>query len=139
MNSRRSRSIDTSGTTPEPPPTRRIGPPSSGSQLKWPPIGPRISIASPTCDDLMEERRHLADVEAFDDQFDRVAVRGGSDRVAALRLVAVGGGQPDIDMLPGDEGERIGRPDEEALHRRGLVEDTLDRRLLPHEASGTGA
>ena len=42
------RSIDISGTTPEPPPSRSSGPPSSTSQTKCPPIGPRNSMASPT-------------------------------------------------------------------------------------------
>jgi hypothetical protein len=42
------RRIDISGTTPEPPPSRSSGPPSSTSHTKCPPIGPRNSMASPT-------------------------------------------------------------------------------------------
>ncbi len=41
------RSIDISGTSPDPPPIRSSGPPSSADHVKWPPIGPRISKTSP--------------------------------------------------------------------------------------------
>ena len=43
------RSIDISGTSPEPPPISSSGPPSSTRQEKCAPIGPRSSISSPSC------------------------------------------------------------------------------------------
>ena len=41
------RSIDISGTSPEPPPISSSGPPSGTDQVKCPPIGPRTSNWSP--------------------------------------------------------------------------------------------
>ena len=40
--------MQASGTTPEPPATSNTGPPSATDHMKWPPIGPRSSISSPT-------------------------------------------------------------------------------------------
>jgi len=45
---RRWRSIDISGTSPEPPATSRSGPPSRASQVNQPPMGPRSSSSSPS-------------------------------------------------------------------------------------------
>ncbi len=44
----RARSIAISGTTPLPPAISITGPPLLGSHTKYPPIGPRSSITSPT-------------------------------------------------------------------------------------------
>ena len=57
---------------------------------------------------FMEEWRHLAALQPFDDQFDRVAgFRRRGDRIAALRAIAVRRRQPHADMLAGDEGQEF--------------------------------
>ena len=86
--------------------------------------------------DLVEERRHLAGVEFLDDQFDVFGLRRRADRIAALRLVAVGRREPHVDVLAGAEAAPVGRLQEEALDRRRLVDDAADFRLLPDEAFG---
>ena len=58
----------------------------SPSQTKCPPIGPRSSMASPTCGDVVEERRDLAVVEPLDGQLDRPVCSGAEAiGIAALR------------------------------------------------------
>ena len=50
---------------------------------------------------LDQVRRDLAVLEALDGQHEPLVLRGGGDRVAALRLVAVLGGQAHVDVLAG--------------------------------------
>ena len=96
------RSIAISGTSPEPPPTSSSGPPSSTRQVKWPPTGPRSSSSSPARSSLGQVGRDLAVVDALDGQLEPRVLGGGGDRVGALRLVAVLGGQAHVDVLAGD-------------------------------------
>ena len=93
-----------SGTTPEPPPISAIGPGVG--------FGPDEMSAERSLHldlvadrrDLVEERRDLAVVQPLDRQFDLVAgLRRRGDRIAALRGVAVGRRQPDVDMLAGGD------------------------------------
>ena len=60
--------------------------------------------------------------------------RRRADRIAALGLVAVGRGQPHVDMLAGAKAAPVRRPQEEALHRGVCGAIAGDRRLLPGEA-----
>ena len=84
------RSIDISGTSPEPPPTSSSGPPSSTRQEKCAPIGPRSSISSPCLQHAGQVRRDLAVVDPLDGQREPPVLGARGDRVGALRLVAVG-------------------------------------------------
>jgi hypothetical protein len=64
--------------------------------------------------------RHLARVEPFDGQ-DQVIVFGrGSDRVAALCLVAVLRGEPHVHVLAGEVAGPVGRVEDDALGARVL-------------------
>jgi hypothetical protein len=67
----------------------------------------------------------LAVVEPLDRQ-DEIRVGGGRrDRVAALRLLAVRGGQAHVDMLAGSVPGPAGVVEDDAAHARRLV-DLLD-------------
>ena len=82
----------------------------------------------------MEERRDLAFLQPLDDQFDGIGPGRRADRITPLGLIAVGGGQADIDMLAGHETPPMRGPEEEALDLRRLDKNRDDRRLLPFQA-----
>ena len=104
---RRCRSIATSGTTPEPAPTSSSGPPSATVQTKSPPRGPRSSISSPRATTSWKKGETSPSSRSSISELDAARVLGRRrDRVAAHRAVAVGCGQPHVDVLPGPEGER---------------------------------
>ena len=71
-------------------------------------------------------RRDLAVVEALDGELDAGAVGRRGDRVAALRLVAVLGGQPDVDVLPGAVTGPVGHVEDERLGAGRLGDDVDD-------------
>ncbi len=52
---------------------------------------------------LVEVWRHLAFIEPLDDELDFRGAGGRADRIATLGLIAVGRGQPHVDVLAGDE------------------------------------
>src|SRR5262249_48604273 len=78
-----------------------------------------------------EVRRDLAVVEPLDGQEQPGVLRTGRDRVAALRLIAVLGGQPDIDVLPGTVAGPRRRLEPEARAPTGFVDEFDDLRVLP--------
>ena len=83
-------------------------------------------------DHLVEEGRDLAVLEELDRQLDAARVLGRRrDRVAAHRAVAVGCREPHVDVLPGPEGERPRRCQDEALDARRPRDDPGHDRLLP--------
>ena len=96
-------------------------------QTKWPPSGPLQLDLVADLRDIVEERRHLAVVEPFDRQFDRsVVLRRRGDRIAALRPIAVRRRQPDLDMLPGDEGPVAAGVEKKKLAPRRSLHDAGD-------------
>ena len=95
------RIIDISGTTPEPPPTSSTGAASAPSHTNHPPIGPRDFELVAHLGDRRQVRRDLASVDSDHGQLERVGAWGRGDRVTPLRLVAVVGGEADVDVLSG--------------------------------------
>jgi hypothetical protein len=79
-------------------------------------------------------RGNLAVVEALDRELDARAVGRRRDRVAALRLVAVFGGEADVDMLPGAMSGPAGDVEGDRLDARRLDEDVDDVRDLPDQS-----
>ena len=84
---------------PDPPATRSKGPPSLASQANQPPIrSPQLQpVADP--DLIRQVGRDFTIVKTLDEQFDPAVFRRRGYGAAALGLVAVLGGEPDIDML----------------------------------------
>ena len=121
-----------SGTTPEPPPisSDRTGlgcvPDEMAAERPF-----HLDLVADRRD-LVEEGRDLAILQPLDGQLDLVAGFGRrGDRIAALRGVAVGRGQPDVDMLAGAIGEGLARPKRKLFTRRRQPADRGDRRRLP--------
>jgi hypothetical protein len=81
-------------------------------------------------------RRDLAVVDPLDGQREPALLGAGPDRVGALRLVAVGRGQADVDVLAGD----VARPVREVEHDRDrvrvLLHDLGDRADPPRDGVG---
>src|SRR5579864_5312639 len=79
------------------------------------------------CAQLAREiRRHLAILEAFDGELQPVPVRCRCDRIAPLRLVAVVGGQTDIDVLACMMPRPAGHIDHDAANPRALIDELDD-------------
>ena len=78
--------------------------------------------------------RDLAVVQPLDRQRERAVLGRGRDRVAALRLVAVLGGQPDVDVLAGAVPGQSGRAERERLDPRRLVDRADDVGELPAQS-----
>ena len=76
----------------------------------------------------------LAVVEALDRELDASAVRRRGDRVAALRLIAVLGRQPDVDVLAGAVAGPAGDVEDDRLDARRLGDDVDDLRELPGQS-----
>ena len=94
------RNIAISGTTPEPPATRKQRPAERG--LPDEVAADRTAQLDPVADDddVVEERRDLAVVDALDRDLDLAGTLGlGRDRVAPLDAVAVLRGQAKVDVL----------------------------------------
>ena len=104
--------------------------------VKCPPIGPRTSNSSPGAQLLDEVRRHLAVVDALDGQLERVALGRRGDRVRALRLVAVLGGQPHVDVLAGAVPRPPGHVEHERARARRLGDDRRARVAVAPAAGG---
>ena len=88
-------------------------------------------------EDLRDGKAWVAyryDEEPLDSEQQMVVVRCGADRVAALRLVAVLGRQPDVDVLPRQVAGPLRRVENDAPHARGLVEHLDDARLFPGQS-----
>ena len=79
----------------------------------------------PDYGNVVKEGRNLAIVEPLDDQLEAhpALSRGRGDRIAPLRLIAVGSGQPYVHMLSGLERERSGELEVESLDPRGKRND----------------
>ena len=77
-----------------------------------------------------EIRRDLASFDAFNGQLQHRLLRRGGDGVGALRLVAVVGREPDVDVLPGE----VRRPVRDVHEQRACVWG-----LDPHIANGGDA
>jgi hypothetical protein len=85
------------------------------------------SISASTCG-------YLAVVEPLDGERDASAVGRRGDRVASLRLIAVLGGQPNIDVLAGPVAGPAGYVEDDRLDA-GCLGDGLDEfRELPGQS-----
>jgi hypothetical protein len=127
------RSIAISGTRPNRSAISSSGPPSSVRQVKGPPIGPRNASSSPGAKLPGQVGGDLAVIDSLDRQCELCALRRRCDRVRALSLVAVIGGEPDVDVLAGG----VPSPDRHVEHyrlgARGLVDEAGDGRDSPHD------
>jgi hypothetical protein len=86
---------------------------------------------------LVKERGDLAVVEPLDRELDHRGLLGcGCDRVAALRLVAIGRRQPHVDVLARAKRERGSRCELEAHDPCGTRHDRAHDRRLPQQACG---
>ena len=79
-------------------------------------------------------RRHLAVVDPLDSQLEVRVLWSGRDRVRALGLIAVLGGQADVDVLAGKVTRPAGNIEDERPRVRGLLMHVADRRDAPAEA-----
>ncbi len=116
------RSIDISGTSPEPPPTSSAG----CVALPHEPAADRPAYLDLVADDqlVVQERRDLAVVEPLDGEVDLVAVSGWRrDRVRARRGVPVFGGESHDVVLAREMRRRPFEPEPERLGARGLGPD----------------
>jgi hypothetical protein len=59
--------------------------------------------------------------DALHRQLDTVTVGRRGERIAALRAIAVGGGEPDVDVLPREVPRPAGQVEDERAGRRRLV------------------
>jgi hypothetical protein len=80
-------------------------------------------------------RRDLAVLESFDRQRERCVLRGRGDRVRALCLVAVLGGETDVDVLAGDVSRPAGHVEDQRLGARSLDEHVGDGAEPPRDPS----
>ena len=86
-------------------------------------------------DDLDEVRRHLPVGHELDGDVDRVGLGRRGDRVRALRLVAVLGGQPHVDVLAGAVARPPGHVEpQRARLRASRRRRSRDRRDAPRDA-----
>jgi hypothetical protein len=107
-----------------------------GLGLLGPPDEPAADRAAhleavPRLEALDEVRRHLAVLQPLDGQFDVLAVGGRADRVGAAGLVAVGGREPDVEVLPGEVTGPAGHAQRDQSGGRSERGDRLGGRLLP--------
>src|SRR6202011_6107269 len=117
---------------------------SAGDEQQWTALGwlPDEVAANGTAElDLVawlelvsEIGGDLTVVDADDGQLEACAVWRRCDRVAALRLVAVFGGQADVDVLPGAVSGPAGDVDGDRLDARRLDDDVDDLRDLPGQS-----
>ena len=127
------RSIAINGTSPEPPATSSSGPPSLVRQVKWPPTGPRTSNSSPapTTPARYGETSPSSICSTVSSSRSLLGRRG--DRVGALGLVAVLGGQAHVEMLAGDMAGPAVDVEHERHGRRRLVDDLAHAREMPDD------
>ncbi len=78
--------------------------------------------------------RHLPVVEPFHGQHELLVLGRRRDGVAPLRLVAVFGRQPDVDVLAGTVARPRRRLEHDASNSRGLVDEGAHRRELPAQS-----
>src|SRR4051794_3234823 len=87
--------------------------------------------------DLLDQvRRDLAVVDELDGDLQRVELGRRGDRVRALRLVAVLGGQPDVAVLPRPGARPVGDVERQGARPRRLGDDLAPRRGAPGEPPG---
>jgi hypothetical protein len=79
-------------------------------------------------------RGDLAVRESFDRQRERCVLRRRGDRVGALCLVAVLGGEADVDVLAGDLSRPAGHVEDQRLRAGGLDDDVFDGGEPPGDA-----
>src|SRR6478735_4353566 len=118
------------GTTPEPPATSSTGPGCPVRQTNQPPTGPRTRTASPTA------RPSARKVETSPSGTRwTVSSLGRRDGVAPGRRVAVGRGEPHVDVLTR---QVTGPPVDVEDERHGAVGlgASFDERGLPPRAPG---
>ncbi len=75
--------------------------------------------------------RDLTVGNTLDGDLHAVAVRGGGEGVAALGTVAVGGGEPDVDVLAREVSRPAGEVEDERAGRRCLVAELGEPGLTP--------
>src|SRR5215510_10944199 len=80
-------------------------------------------------------RRNLTVVDACDGQTEQLVFRRRSDRIAPLRLVAVLGGEPDIDMLARHVSSPAGYVKEKTLYSGRFDHDFAHLRELPLQST----
>ncbi len=88
--------------------------------------------------DVGEEPAHLAVLVALHQQLDALLVRGGEDRVRALRGVAVLRAQPHDAVLAGKVRDPVGHVEPQQDGRGRRVLERRDRRRPPLAADGRG-
>jgi hypothetical protein len=82
--------------------------------------------------------RHLAVVEPLHRQRQTLVLGRGRDGVRALRLIAVLGGQPDVDVLPGDVPRPLGHVEHDRARASGLFGHAEHRRQPPDDRRPPG-
>src|SRR5215471_5170966 len=87
---------------------------------------------------IEEVRRNFAVLYPLDGQDEQFFLRWRSDRIAALRLIPIVGGESDIDMLTGQMSRPTGRFQQQALHARRLDDDVAHFSKLPLQLPGRG-
>ena len=126
-----------SGTTPDPPATRSSGPPSADLPDEVPADRPAHLQSIAAHDDLVQERRHLAALDALDGDVDLARPLGlGGDRVRALDAVAVLGGEAQVHVLAGSMAAPSRQPKGERPDGGRLIPQRRDRRELPADQRG---
>jgi hypothetical protein len=75
--------------------------------------------------------RDLAILDQLDRQCESGFLRGGGDRVGALRLIAVLGGEADVDVLAGEVSGPFGDIEGDRPRAGCLLGDRSDRRCVP--------
>src|SRR6476620_10271163 len=120
---RRWRIIDISGTTPDPPATRSSGSVRVPDEVTADRTAELELVADPQLADQV--RRDLAVGQGLHGDREAVVFRSRRDRVAALRLVAVLGGEAHVDVLSRPMTGPVRHVEDDAPHARRLV-DQLD-------------
>ena len=109
---------------PEPPATSSSGPPSRRLPDEVAADRARAARSGRRRELVGEVGRDLAVVEPLDGELEAAVLGRRGDRVAALRLVAVLGGQPDVDVLAGAVAGPVGRRRSRASSRCGVSATT---------------
>ena len=86
-----------------------------------------------TCDGghVNQVRRDLSVLEPLYREGEVLVLRRRGDGVATLRLIAILGGEPDIDMLAGEVARPPEAAEDEAAHPRRFIEDLDHLGKLP--------
>ena len=109
------------------------GPPSSTDHEKCPPIGPAQLELVAGAELLHEVGRDLAVVDELDRELERVELGRRGDRVRALGLVAVLGGQAHVGVLAGAVAGPLGHVEHERDRARRLGDHLAHGHRAPED------